>query len=49
MVLGIASSGSLLLGIFAIIAGLLILLFPKLIRFFVGFYLIIAGILAILS
>jgi len=32
-------------GILAIIAGLLILLFPKLLRFGLGIYLIIAGIL----
>jgi uncharacterized membrane protein HdeD (DUF308 family) len=48
MVLGIASSGSLIIGILAILFGILVLAFPKFLRIFLGAYLIIAGILAIL-
>ncbi len=47
--LGIASSGNIILGILAILVGILVLAFPKLLRIFLGAYFIIAGIIAIIS
>lgn len=44
---GIGISG-MLWGIIAIIFGILVLVFPKFLRYLVGFYFIIAGILAII-
>ena len=39
----------LLLGILAIVFGIFVLIFPKLLKYLVGFYFILTGILAVIS